>query len=371
MKPRVILLSILLTAVAWSGLLDQYSEDYVDRAFTGAGLIYATARGINALVSVLQGTELDVVFVTVAVGEALDPINDLIERFSEFVLIALGSLAMQKILLGLVSHTLFNAVLTLLAIGVVYTMLRDNLPMYRALLRGFLVIAFLRFSLGLVVLANHWVDSTFLLEQDQQRHAAMEAFRGELREASALAGAGGASGQLLEQTLQERSRLQSRREHTGETLRQVELELEMAEAQLAELVSADGPGCTAFTISEYTCSPEVLRAREVARQLEQTAAGLEQTTQQLDTELEELTDNLECLQRRARGERCSWLESVTSAVSPQQLRDKIDELEAGVDAFAENVIDLLVSLLLKSIAIPLLFFYLLLRLARHNWSRFS
>ena len=84
---------VIAAAIAWSGLLEDFSEDYVNRAFAGAGLIYATARGINGLVSVLQGTELDVVFVTVAVGEALDPINDLIERFSDFILVALGAIA--------------------------------------------------------------------------------------------------------------------------------------------------------------------------------------------------------------------------------------------------------------------------------------
>ena len=158
---------VIAAAIAWSGLLENFSEDYVNRAFAGAGLIYATARGINGLVSVLQGTELDVVFVTVAIGEALDPINDLIERFSDFILVALGSLALQKILLGLVSHTLFNTLLTALAAGVAYTLLRRDPSLYKPLFQAFLVTAFLRFSLGLVVLANNWVDSTFLQEQDR------------------------------------------------------------------------------------------------------------------------------------------------------------------------------------------------------------
>ena len=90
------LLSILaLIALAWSGVLDTQSTQYLDNALLGSGAIYATARGINALVSVLQGTEMNALLITFAIGELLDPVNDLIERFSGVMMLAIGSLAMQ------------------------------------------------------------------------------------------------------------------------------------------------------------------------------------------------------------------------------------------------------------------------------------
>jgi len=371
---RAILLVFCLAAaaaLAWSGLLEDFSEEYVNQAFAGAGLIYATARGINGLVSVLQGTELDVVFVTVAIGEALDPINDLIERFSDFILVALGSLALQKILLGLVSHTLFNTLLTALAAGVAYTLLRREPTLYRPLFQAFLVTAFLRFSLGLVVLANNWVDSTFLQEQDQQRHAAMESFQGELREASALAGANGSFETQIEASRQQLNRLESRRLRNAQSLEEVRRELALAETTLAELISADRLGCTAITISRHTCSEPVLRAAELREQLTQTAEALELKAAEIAATEAEQEEALACLQKRSRGESCGLLDSMRNTVSPQQLRTRINDLENGMNAFAENTIDLLVSLLLKSVAIPLVFFYLLLKLLRMNWSRFS
>lgn len=371
---RAILLVFCLAAaaaLAWSGLLEDFSEEYVNQAFAGAGLIYATARGINGLVSVLQGTELDVVFVTVAIGEALDPINDLIERFSDFILVALGSLALQKILLGLVSHTLFNTLLTALAAGVAYTLLRREPTVYRPLFQAFLVTAFLRFSLGLVVLANNWVDSTFLQEQDQQRHAAMESFQGELREASALAGANRSFETQIEASRQQLNRLESRRLRNAQSLEEVRRELALAETTLAELISADRLGCTAITISRHTCSEPVLRAAELSEQLTQTAEALELKAEEIAATEAEQEEALACLQKRSRGESCGLLDSMRNTVSPQQLRTKINDLENSMNAFAENTIDLLVSLLLKSVAIPLVFFYLLLKLLRMNWSRFS
>ena len=45
-----------LTAMAWHGLLDEYSAQDISASIANAGIIYGTARGINALVSLLQGT---------------------------------------------------------------------------------------------------------------------------------------------------------------------------------------------------------------------------------------------------------------------------------------------------------------------------
>ena len=364
-----LLMLIIVPAIAWSGLLENFSGDYINQAFTGAGLIYATARGINALVSVLQGTELNVVFVTFAIGEALDPINDLVERFSAVVLFALGSLALQKILLGLVSHSLFNALLSMLGLAVAFALLRKDAELYRSFFKAFLVMAFLRFSLGLVVLANSWVDSAFLLEDDEQRHAAMASFQGELREASKLAGASGSSGELILQNREELERLESSRMRNRQSLQELALELALAEAELEELISADHMGCTLITLP--LCSAPVLQSYDLTKQLAQSVESLEAKDGVIDAKIDKLEDALECLQKRSRGESCGLFDSVSRAVSPTQLRDKIAELETGMNDFAETTIDLLVSLLLKSIAIPIIFFYLLLRLVRMSWSRFS
>jgi hypothetical protein len=362
-------LLVALPAIGWSGMLEDFSTDYVNQAFTGAGLVYATARGINALVSVLQGTELDVVFLTVAVGEVLDPINDLIERFSGLVLVALGSLALQKLLLGIVSHSIFNALLSLLAVGAAFTLLRRQEGLYPLFLKVFLITAFLRFSLGLVVLANSWVDSHFLAEDDQRRHIAMEAFQGELREVSALAGASTQDTQLLADAEAERAQLDALVSSNRQAIENNELELALLEAQLDQAISADGFACIAQYPSELTCSAAVMSIVEERTKLAGAADVLALERDKLERRLEKSTEVLNCLQRRARGESCSWFERMTSALSPAQLRAKLAELEGGMNDFAENTIDLLVSLLLKSVAIPVVFFYLLLQVARMNWSK--
>lgn len=188
---RVRWLSLLaipaLCALAWSGLLDRVSSDYVDGALLSSGAIYATARGINALVSVLQGTEVNAFLLTFSIGELLDPVNDLVERFSAVMMVALGALALQKILLVVVSHASFNILLTALGLASLAALVWGTRRQSAIAGRVFIVMVAVRFSLVLVVLANSWADTVFLQENEAQQYRAVQVFHGELSEAGTLA----------------------------------------------------------------------------------------------------------------------------------------------------------------------------------------
>ena len=84
---------------------DNTGIEYVDKAFDRALIAFALARATNAIISVIQDSEIDIapagVGVTIAIGEALDPINDMIERFSWVMLVSLVSLGIQKLLIDI------------------------------------------------------------------------------------------------------------------------------------------------------------------------------------------------------------------------------------------------------------------------------
>jgi hypothetical protein len=152
----------------------------VGASLLDAGIIYGTARGINALVSALQGTELDMWLVTFSVGELLDPVNDMIERFSGVMTIAITSLVIQQLLLVIVSDATFSAVLTLLAVALITAHLLNKTNSYKVFLKVFLVVALLRFSLSLVVIANLWVDHAFLPDSETAEFRVMQDFEADL-----------------------------------------------------------------------------------------------------------------------------------------------------------------------------------------------
>ena len=82
---------------------DSAADEYVDKSIKRAMIAYGTARGINAVISVIQGSDFHIqpagIGITIALGEVLDPVNDMVERFSWIMLASLLSLGIQKSLI--------------------------------------------------------------------------------------------------------------------------------------------------------------------------------------------------------------------------------------------------------------------------------
>lgn len=87
--------------------LDQYGEDYIDSALERATVAFGLAKTTNAVVSMLQDSEIAVspagLGLTLAVGELLDPLNDMVERFSWVMVASMVSLGVQKVFIRTVS----------------------------------------------------------------------------------------------------------------------------------------------------------------------------------------------------------------------------------------------------------------------------
>jgi hypothetical protein len=96
--------------------LDRKGNSYFEETMKRAFFTFALARGLNGIISVIQGTQVSisaVAGVSVSVGELLDPVNDLIERFSWVMLIATASLGIQKVFMEIGTGMGFKLVLTL------------------------------------------------------------------------------------------------------------------------------------------------------------------------------------------------------------------------------------------------------------------
>jgi len=99
----VIGLYLSLTLLSFM-LLERRGSDYVDRALLQATASYALARGLNGVVTVIKESSISagmVVGGTIAIGQILDPVNDLIERFSWVMMLSIISLGTQKLLMAI------------------------------------------------------------------------------------------------------------------------------------------------------------------------------------------------------------------------------------------------------------------------------
>lgn len=161
-------------SLAYYGYLDEKGAQYTDQALARTLLAFGIARGLNGVISVAQGTEVAVqpagIGVNFTPGQILDPINDLIERFSWIMLAASASLGIQKILVEMASWHYFNlsfcAAFGLIAVLVWLPPMRTRAGFY--VVRFALMLAFVRFVVPVVAIGSEWVFSEFLQPQYQQ-----------------------------------------------------------------------------------------------------------------------------------------------------------------------------------------------------------
>ena len=175
---------VALVVISSTRVLDEYVDDYTDTALKNAALTYATARGLNAIVSMMQSSSVEagigVVSGSVTVGEVLDPLNDMIERFSTVMTWVLASLAAQKVLLLVASHKLFLYLVAVLGISAVLLLYHGNPRVRNLVFRVFLVVVFVRFALGFAVALNSGVDAMFLQEQFEVNNREVANFQDEM-----------------------------------------------------------------------------------------------------------------------------------------------------------------------------------------------
>ena len=171
-KSLISLLGVSLAALAWFGTVDDYGREYADKGFKRALITFAVARTLNGVISVAQGTEVAVqpagVGINFTPGEILDPINDLIERFSWVMLASSTSLGLQKLLLAIFASSAFTVVIMLaLLVAVVALWYPRQRPEWLKPLayKVALVVLVLRFAIPVIAIASEGVFHLFLEEQ--------------------------------------------------------------------------------------------------------------------------------------------------------------------------------------------------------------
>ena len=175
-----------LTAIVlnWMPTLDAAGTAYLSDAMAGNLVIYASARALNGIISVIQSIEVGVSLgagVAISLGEVLDPLNDLIERFSSFILVVLAAIGLQKLILAASVSLVMKGLVTVAIIGgVMAALLAPTRFTWLKGLAGAIVLTRFIFILQVGVLAV--ADHTYFDERDAQARAALSLAQQELGE---------------------------------------------------------------------------------------------------------------------------------------------------------------------------------------------
>ena len=185
----ITILALSIIALAYTGSIDGKGREYTENSLNKALITFGIARGLNGVISVAQGTEVAIhpagFGVNFTPGEILDPINDLIERFSWIMLASSASLGIQKVFLNISSHWVISLALTLLMILFVASVWQDKLlsrEIRNVLGRLILITLFVRFSIPLAAIGTEYLYHYFLDDQYQQSTAKLEQTRDKLGE---------------------------------------------------------------------------------------------------------------------------------------------------------------------------------------------
>jgi hypothetical protein len=155
----------VLLFLCWEGPQDVIADARVDAGMLRALASFATARSLNAAISVAQESSVSASLLgvggTLAIGQILDPINDLIESFSSLMLIACVAFGTQAILLKIGADWILMTLLsTVITIWAGLNLLDQKSPNW--LSRIALILVMVRFAIPMTIIGSDFVFENFL-----------------------------------------------------------------------------------------------------------------------------------------------------------------------------------------------------------------
>lgn len=174
-KTILSILVVFVVALSLLESLDTKSSEQLDSALVRSLSTFAIARALNGVVSVVQGTEVNIspagIGATFAPGQLLDPINDMVERFSWVMLMSTVSIGVQEVMLHLGKTALFKILFAVSALLLLLQMWLPKLPLPwrpESSLKVVIVLAVLRFSVPMLVMMNEVVYAYVLEPKYEQ-----------------------------------------------------------------------------------------------------------------------------------------------------------------------------------------------------------
>ncbi len=187
------LLAVILSSVS---SVDRVAEADHKALFQRALITFALARTLNGVISAVQGTEIALqpagVGVTLTPGQILDPVNDLVERFSVIMLGATLSLGIQQVFLEVGQWWGVRVLVAVLGLLWLWARMvkatRPHSPLgnsEQTLLRVFIIVFFLRFAVPVAMIANEALYGLFLESRYQESAQVIETAGTQIEKVSA------------------------------------------------------------------------------------------------------------------------------------------------------------------------------------------
>jgi len=168
------LIAFVFVVIAFTQSIDGIGAKRTEDSLVRALATYGIARALNGVISVAQGTEIAIepvgVGVTLTPGQILDPINDLVERFSWVMLVSSASLGVLNVLLAMSIWLWLSLILSItLAVAIYYQWrpLHGNNLLQIVMTRLAILFIILRFVAPVIAITNDVIYQQFLAPRYQ------------------------------------------------------------------------------------------------------------------------------------------------------------------------------------------------------------
>lgn len=180
-KLRHALLVLLAAAVvigSWWVPADRAAREQIAGGLTRSLAVFAAARALGAVISVAQGTQLDVkpvgVGVSFAPGQALQPLNAFIDQFATVMMVASVSFGIQLLLLEIGTHWVVSALLSAAVAAAALLSWRGRAGTVRWLRPALVLLLVIRFAVPMAALANGVLHRVFMEDGYRAELASIE-----------------------------------------------------------------------------------------------------------------------------------------------------------------------------------------------------
>lgn len=148
-------------------MLDSTADTYFRDSISKAGASYGVCRVINATVSIIQESSVELepagIGMSLAVGQAVDPINDMVERLSDVLVMSITSLGVQKLTYEICLTLAPQVFAFFLFVFSLLTLFEGDTisKLQRLFLSVLIIISIARFCLPLSSMANQFLQDHF------------------------------------------------------------------------------------------------------------------------------------------------------------------------------------------------------------------
>ena len=160
-------------------VLDSAAEKYFQNSITKAGVSYGVCRLINGTVSVIQQSSVQLepagIGMSLAVGQIVDPINDMVERLSNVLVLSITSLGIQELSyeISIALAPPILAGLLLVLSGLLWFKSDKLFALQKVVLNVLIIVSIARFCLPISSIANEFLQTHFFEDRIVEARGAL------------------------------------------------------------------------------------------------------------------------------------------------------------------------------------------------------